>query len=718
MTQWIATTPQASTRQASAEQASAEQASAAGVAGTDPSLADTALAITEAIPVGTYTMVLPPAGGMASFAFMSDRFLEICGLQREEAATDAVAVFACVHPDDHEAWVRLNAETFAHKRPFQGQCRLLVNGEVRWVSAESVPRQLADGSTVWEGVLIDITRQQEALEQLDRERTLLNTVLTHIDALVYMKDAEGRYLYANPSTANLLSAAGGDVIGRTDTDLLGAESGELIRRLDAQVLQEGRAWRGEERLPDATGRERIFLAEKMIYRCPGQADCLIGFSTEITELHQARERLAASEEHFRLLAENSSDVVFRLANDGRILWVSPSLTPTLGWLPQEWLGRVGTEFLVHRGETVQYRANWKTLKSGQEVTLARDQVRARDGSIHWIETHAAPYRNGKGEVDGIVASFRRIDEEVAAERELQISEERYRLLAENARDVIWTLEPDGVISSISPAIQQLRGLTPAEAMAQAPEQVHPPESLERFQAFVRGLHHDLEQGREPRSFRGELEYYGPGASTIWAEVIALPVLDDQGRLENVLGVSRDISERKRFEQQLTEANRQLEALATTDALTGIWNRRHLESLVQQAIARSDRYGEPLTLILIDLDNFKGINDRFGHLMGDQVLIEFCRRIRRQLRSSDAFGRWGGEEFLILMPRCQGVAGVAVAEKLRQLLEATPIPELGTVTASFGVAQRLEREAEVDWFRRVDQLLYGAKLAGRNRVMGA
>ncbi|MFM7634065.1 MAG: PAS domain-containing protein, partial [Cyanobacteriota bacterium] len=145
--------------------------------------------------------------------------------------------------------------------------------------------------------------------------------------------------------------------------------------------------------------------------------------------HQARERLAASEEHFRLLAENSSDVVFRLANDGRILWVSPSLTPTLGWLPQEWLGRVGTEFLVHRGETVQYRANWKTLKSGQEVTLARDQVRARDGSIHWIETHAAPYRNGQGEVDGIVASFRRIDEEVAAERELQISEERYRLLA-------------------------------------------------------------------------------------------------------------------------------------------------------------------------------------------------------------------------------------------------------------------------------------------------
>lgn len=680
-------------------------------------LAETALAITEAIPVGTYTMVLPPEGGMASFAFMSDRFLEICGLRREDAAADPFRAFACVHPDDREAWVRLNAETFAHKRAFRGECRLIVNGDVRWVSAESVPRELADGSTVWEGVLIDITQQQEALEQLDRERRLLHTVLTHIDALVYMKDAEGRYLYANPSVEKLLRCTADGVIGRTDADLLGAETAAQIRRFDARVLEAGGALRGEERLPDAAGHDRIFLSEKMIYRRPGQADCLIGFSTEITELHQAREQLAASEEHFRLLAENSSDVVFRLANDGRILWVSPSLTPTLGWLPEEWVGRVGTEFLIHRGETVQYRANWQTLQGGRTVTLARDQVLARDGSIHWIETHAAPYRNGRGEVDGIVASFRRVDEEVAAERELQISEERYRLLAENARDVIWTLEPEGVISSISPSIQQLRGLTPDEAMAQAPEQVHPPESLQRFQAYVRGLHDDIQAGRPPRSFRGELEYYGRDGGTVWAEVIALPVLDDQGRLENVLGVSRDISERKRFEQQLTEANRRLAELATTDALTGIWNRRHLETLIRQAMERSDRYSEPLTLILIDLDNFKSINDRCGHQMGDHVLIEFCRRIRRHVRSSDAFGRWGGEEFLILMPRCGNGGGLALAEKLRQIMEATPIPELGTVTASFGVAQRLEQEAEADWFRRVDQLLYQAKVAGRNRVVG-
>jgi PAS domain-containing protein len=111
--------------------------------------------------------------------------------------------------------------------------------------------------------------------------------------------------------------------------------------------------------------------------------------------------------------------------------------------------------------------------------MARDQVRAKDGTIHWAETHASPYRNASGEVEGIVASFRLIDEAVAAEEELRRSEERYRLLAENARDVIWTMEPDGRISYVSPSIQLLRGLTPEEAMRQPLELIHPPASLRR-----------------------------------------------------------------------------------------------------------------------------------------------------------------------------------------------------------------------------------------------
>ncbi|MFM7634490.1 MAG: PAS domain S-box protein [Cyanobacteriota bacterium] len=297
-------------------------------------------------------MVQPPDGGLAKFSFMSERFLQICGLIREQAAADPMRAFACVHPDDYDDWLQLNIEAFQHRQPFYGECRVVADGIVRWISAESVPRPLPDGSTVWEGVLIDITKQRQTLAAL-----------------------------------------------------------------------------------------------------------------------------ASSEEHFRLLAENSSDVVFRLADDGRVLWVSPSLTPALGWHPDEWIGQRGIEFLVHRGEADHYRTNLQTLHSGAGATLARDQIRAKDGSIHWIETHAGPYRNARGEVDGIVASFRVVDQQVAAEQDLMISEERYRLLAENARDVIRTMEVDSRFSYNSPSMLQLRKFRPEEAIVQPIEQIHPPDSL-------------------------------------------------------------------------------------------------------------------------------------------------------------------------------------------------------------------------------------------------
>ena len=122
--------------------------------------------LTENIPVGTYTMVQPASGGMAFFSFMSTRFLELTGLEREEAASDPMKGFACVHPDDFDEWVRKNQYVFEHRMPFCEECRVVVKGEVRWIIAESVPRELPDGSVVWEGVLQDITARKLAEEKL------------------------------------------------------------------------------------------------------------------------------------------------------------------------------------------------------------------------------------------------------------------------------------------------------------------------------------------------------------------------------------------------------------------------------------------------------------------------------------------------------------------------------------------------------------------------
>lgn len=142
--------------------------------------AEMALAITEAIPVGTYTMVMPPDRPVAYFSFMSERFLELTGLDRVRARENPLEGFACVHPDDYDEWLRLNAEAFAAKRPFRGETRVVVEGETRWITAESVPRDLPDGSTVWEGVLTDVTERVLAQRSLQESERRLQRILDNL----------------------------------------------------------------------------------------------------------------------------------------------------------------------------------------------------------------------------------------------------------------------------------------------------------------------------------------------------------------------------------------------------------------------------------------------------------------------------------------------------------------------------------------------------------
>lgn len=139
--------------------------SQSALAAAEEQLKKTAYDLTENIPVGTYTMVQPPEGGMARFSFMSRRFLELSGITREEAE-DPMRLFSSIHPEDYEEWLNLNLQAFADKTPFFGETRVIAGGDVRWVRAESNPRVLADGTTVWEGVLTDITDQKRLEEQL------------------------------------------------------------------------------------------------------------------------------------------------------------------------------------------------------------------------------------------------------------------------------------------------------------------------------------------------------------------------------------------------------------------------------------------------------------------------------------------------------------------------------------------------------------------------
>lgn len=160
---------------------------------------------------------------------------------------------------------------------------------------------------------------------------------------------------------------------------------------------------------------------------------------------------------------------------------------------------------------------------------------------------------------------------------------------------------------------------------------------------------------------------------------------------------------------------ELERQATTDSLTGTWNRAHYERVVETEIDRSNRYRQPVSLILFDVDHFKRINDSYGHAVGDAVLCDLARLVGDGIRSADILFRWGGEEFTVLAPSTGYRGAVSLAETLRRLVERHDFPAVGALTISLGIAEHAPGEDAAGWFRRADAALYEAKHGGRNRV---
>lgn len=195
--------------------------------------------------------------------------------------------------------------------------------------------------------------------------------------------------------------------------------------------------------------------------------------------------------------------------------------------------------------------------------------------------------------------------------------------------------------------------------------------------------------------------------------------------------ARDITEKRKFHMHLSENNQELlkltdelksknnilQMMADRDELTGIYNRHYLNQWLEVELERSDEQEQYLlTMILLDLDHFKRVNDQWGHLAGDEVLKQTTKLISQLIKEPNLFVRQGGEEFCIILKNCDLDKGVQIAEKVRKKLNDYQFPDIGNQTASFGVAERKNKEPFNLWYKRADEALYRAKKMGRNCVI--
>jgi diguanylate cyclase (GGDEF)-like protein/PAS domain S-box-containing protein len=643
------------------------------------------------------------------------------------------------------------------------------------------------------GLILEERRQKRVieshkhyLEQQVAERT--NELAQQRDTAQRYLDVAGVMLMALDGNGRIvmINRKGAQLLGKPESALLGADWFDNFVLADERTMVRGvfdtlmsgetqLVERYENRIINAAGLERNMVWNNTLLRNDeGAVIGILSSAEDVTERRLAENALRESEENLAITLHSIGDAVIATQPDGRVTRMNPTAERLSGWKLAEAIGRpLSDVFRIINSDTRETVADpvQLVMRHGAVVGLAKHTVLvARDGREYQIADSAAPIRNAAGELVGVVLVFSDITEKYRIEEELRASEERHRLLADNASDVIWTMNLEGRLTYVSPSIEKLRGYTSTEAIGQSLGLMLTPESAARAIDGLEKTRAALDAGLPIPEFRRELEQTCKDGTTVWTEVTASGMHDAAGKFAGILGVTRDITERKRIELKLLESEAtfrklfedssdaillidgtgvfvecnqaalkllkmtreqfllsplssispefqpdgrrsaesapemialaysqglhrfdwtcvnaeggefivevslmpiaikgqtmlhtawrditerkafadRIEHLAFYDPLTDLPNRRLMRDRLEQAITSSARHNRHGALMLLDMDDFKTLNDTQGHDVGDQLLMEVARRLHASVREGDTVARHGGDEFVVIL----------------------------------------------------------------------
>jgi diguanylate cyclase (GGDEF)-like protein/PAS domain S-box-containing protein len=399
-----------------------------------------------------------------------------------------------------------------------------------------------------------------------------------------------------------------------------------------------------------------------------------------------------------------ADAVLVVDGDGRIRFANAGCVEVLGYEPTELIGRpvevlVPPEVDGHAGFRRLFAANPRARGMGSGLDL--HAVR-KDGEVIAVDITLSPFED-----DGEPLV-------VAAVRDMRHREGRSEILRvqatalESAANGIVITTRAGIITWANPAACRMTGYTADELEGQHTRILksgeHPPELYkELWETVLRG-----------EVWSGTIINRRKDGSFYHEEQTIAPVVDGGGEISHFIAIKQDVSVRVGLEKEL-------QRLARVDTLTGCANRHHLLETANSELVRAQRFGYPVSVAIFDLDRFKSINDRFGHQVGDRVLRTFVERAQAELRGHDILGRYGGEEFVALLPHADIEGAFLAAERIRTSFAAgnSILPEGSTASVSGGVAEVEPGSLDIHRaLQAADRALYRAKEAGRNRIARA
>lgn len=340
------------------------------------------------------------------------------------------------------------------------------------------------------------------------------------------------------------------------------------------------------------------------------------------------------------------------------------------------------------------------FEEGKAIEFEEEKYR-RDGTGFFCLIKATPYTDYKGNLVGIVEDFRDITPWKIAETAIKENEERFRDILDNSPDLIQNISPEGKFLYVNPAWKKileyddkdLEKLHLSDILAPRAKE----ECLKKFKNVL----------QEKDIFEIETEFV---AKSGWIVSVtgSASCKFKGGKPIYTRGIFRDITLQKVLEKKLHR-------LATTDELTGLYNRRMFKELCNKEISRAERHHKSFSLAIFDIDYFKNINDTHGHDIGDFVLKTMAQLCMEQIRQDDSLARWGGEEFVLLLPNTALREAVELCERLRQTIAEYNFSQLPQITVSFGLTEFVPEDDIESLVKKADQALYAAKESGRNKL---
>ena len=549
-------------------------------------------------------------------------------------------------------------------------------------------------------------------------------------------------LLIEPETGEILDAnqAAADFYGYPESKLCGMMIYEINILPPPQVAMElQKALNGEQNyfvFPHklANGEERIVEVHSSPITLQDK-QLLFSIIHDITERKRIELTLVEESARRRIFFEQSPDgIVIVDPQTTRFLEFNTAAHQQLGYTREEFaqLGILDIEARETVDETHARIENVIQNGKAEFETLQR----TRQGEVRTIHV-SAQIINVEGH-PVYYCVWRDLTEYKQAEEALKQSEAHYHLLANNMTDTVWLRDLNLNLLYVSPSEEKVRGYTLAELQQLPFEQLLTPASVQvAMELFTTEMPKILADPAYSPVHTREFEFYQRDGSLHSVESKMSIIRDENGNPVSILGQDRDITERKQAEielhymqESLKAANIELQAalvrekqLAHTDELTGINNRRHLFELAAHGFEVAMRYNPPLAVIMFDVDDFKHVNDTFGHAVGDQALEKITHIICTTLRSADLIGRYGGDEFVILMPQTSTQEALPLAERIHACVAAMRLETdkgLLSLTISIGITQTIHNNKQTDTvenlFLRADQALRSAKQDGKSRTV--